>query len=97
MKKIFALCFLCFSIAYSIVLEDMVTANVLDKVLDDKTVCFYMGAFDPIHLGHEQVVKEGLKNADYVIIYPSHGTSKFSLKIMLESFWRVLLLRLEKK
>lgn len=40
---------------------------------------YYIGSFDPVHLGHEHVIKEALKSeyVDYVLIYPVPGGDQF--------------------
>jgi cytidyltransferase-like protein len=40
---------------------------------------YYIGSFDPIHLGHQHVIEEALKSehVDYVLIYPAPGGDQF--------------------
>ena len=40
---------------------------------------YYIGSFDPIHLGHQYVIEEALKSehVDYVLIYPVPGGDQF--------------------
>jgi cytidyltransferase-like protein len=40
---------------------------------------YYIGSFDPIHLGHQHVIEEALKSeyVDYVLIYPAPGGNQF--------------------
>lgn len=40
---------------------------------------YYIGSFDPIHLGHQHVIEEALKfgYVDYVLIYPAPGGDQF--------------------
>lgn len=40
---------------------------------------YYIGSFDPIHLGHQYVIDEALKSehVDYVLIYPAPGGDRF--------------------
>lgn len=63
--------------AWSLVLEDL-PKEKLEKLLVGKTVGFYIGSFDPIHKGHEQVIASALKHkVDYIIIYPAWGGDKY--------------------
>ncbi len=47
--------------------------------LDGKRVGYYIGSFDPIHLGHEHVIEAALKegHVDVVLIYPVPGGDSF--------------------
>lgn len=40
---------------------------------------YYIGSFDPIHLGHQHVIEEALKSqyVDYILIYPAPGGDHF--------------------
>ena len=60
-QKIFTLLFtslllLAFD-AHALVLEDLVKNNQLQSTLQNKKVGYYIGSFDPIHKGHEEVAK----------------------------------------
>ncbi|MCB1112661.1 MAG: hypothetical protein H7A37_04970 [Chlamydiales bacterium] len=47
--------------------------------LKDKTIGFYLGSFDPLHLGHEHVINSALKRGvvDEILIYPAPGGDRF--------------------
>ncbi|MCH9631706.1 MAG: nicotinate-nucleotide adenylyltransferase [Chlamydiae bacterium] len=49
------------------------------KKLSGKTVGYYSGSFDPIHLGHQYVIENvlGKGYVDYVLIYPAPGGDHF--------------------
>lgn len=59
-------------------------AEVLDDHFDLNRLKFlklgyYIGSFDPIHLGHQNVIEQALKedHVDYVLIYPAPGGDIF--------------------
>jgi len=61
-----------------------VNAAILDKNFDiknfqGKKVGYYIGSFDPIHLGHQHVIDTALqdRHVDYVLIYPVPGGDSF--------------------
>lgn len=62
-----------------LILEELIKKQQLEKILRNKKVGFYTGAFDPLHKGHEEIVKIALaKNyCDFVIIYPSWGGGNY--------------------
>lgn len=78
------------SMSHAIVLEDLIKKNLLEKTLLNKKVGYYLGSFDPLHLGHEKVVKKALESnlCDYVLIYPAWGgdgyKNRTDLRIRLE-------------
>ena len=62
--------------------------SIKAKVLDDNfelnnlkglKLGYYIGSFDPIHLGHQHVIEQALKSGhvDYVLIYPVPGGDQF--------------------
>lgn len=63
------------SFASALVLEELVEKNQLEATFEHKKIGYYIGSFDPLHLGHEQVVEEILNKelCDYVLIYPAWG------------------------
>ena len=67
------------SAAYALVLEDLVKDGTLESTLSQKKVGYYIGSFDPLHLGHEDVVNQILKQnlCDYVLIYPAWGGDEY--------------------
>ena len=92
--KIFNLLFACLllltSNAHAVVLEDLVKDDQIQSMLQNKKVGYYIGSFDPIHKGHEEVAKTVLSKelCDYVIIYPSWGGDSYkqraSVKLRLD-------------
>lgn len=54
------------SICFALYLPDMKKED-----FKDKTIAYYPGSFDPIHLGHQNNINETLKYVDYVIVYPA--------------------------
>lgn len=59
-------------------------AEILDDNFDlnhlkGQKLGYYIGSFDPIHLGHQQVIEQALKegHVDYVLIYPAPGGDQF--------------------
>ncbi len=61
--------------AHALVLEDLIQDHQLELTLSNKKIGYYIGSFDPLHLGHESVVKLVIdsKLCDYVIICPAWG------------------------
>lgn len=89
-QKIFNLLFACLlllaSNAHALVLEDLTKNNQLQSMLQNKKVGYYIGSFDPIHKGHEEVAKTVLSKelCDYVIIYPSWGGDSYKQRASVE-------------
>jgi cytidyltransferase-like protein len=61
-----------------------IRAEILDDTFDWKRLQgsrlgYYIGSFDPIHLGHQNVINQALKSGyvDYVLIYPAPGGDQF--------------------
>lgn len=79
----------CSQSTYAIVLEELPPAE-LQKVLSNKKIGIYVGSFDPIHKGHEAIVKNVLdqKFVDYCLIYPVWGGDQYKnrtdVKVRLE-------------
>lgn len=78
------------STAHSLVLEDLVKDGKLESTLSQKKIGYYIGSFDPLHLGHESVVNQILEQnlCDYVLVYPAWGGDEYKnrtdVKIRLE-------------
>lgn len=78
------------STAHALVLEDLVKDGKLESTLSQKKIGYYIGSFDPLHLGHESVVNQILEQnlCDYVLIYPAWGGDEYKnrtdVKIRLE-------------
>ena len=67
------------STAHALVLEDLVKNGKLGSTLSQKKIGYYIGSFDPLHLGHESVVNQILEQnlCDYVLIYPAWGGDEY--------------------
>ena len=92
MLRLFFIVFLCvnWSVADALVLEDLVKNDKVESTLSYKKVGYYIGSFDPLHLGHEAVANQVLDQnlCDYVLIYPAWGGDEYKnrtdVKIRLE-------------
>lgn len=49
--------------------------------LSNTKLGYYIGSFDPIHLGHQFVIDEALKHVDTVLIYPAPGGDSYKRRI----------------
>ncbi|MGL5784565.1 MAG: hypothetical protein ACRCYZ_03765 [Alphaproteobacteria bacterium] len=78
-KLFFAILLLLVFGAHAFVLEDLIQNSQLQSMLQNKKVGYYVGSFDPIHKGHEEVVQIILSEnlCDYVIVYPSWGGDSY--------------------
>lgn len=72
---------LCMKAVFS---PSILKAEVLDhsfdwKKLQGTRLGYYIGSFDPIHVGHEHVINQALASGyvDYVLIYPAPGGDQF--------------------
>lgn len=67
----------------ALVLEDIIANHDLETFLANKKVGFYIGSFDPLHLGHEEAAELPIikKLCDYVIIYPAWGSDSYKKRI----------------
>lgn len=61
-----------------------IKADVIDNDFDSNRlkgskIGYYIGSFDPIHIGHQHVIEQALKSGhvDYVLIYPAPGGDQF--------------------
>lgn len=54
--------------------------------LKGKKLGYYIGSFDPIHLGHQHVIEQALKSGhvDYILIYPAPGGDQFKNRTDLD-------------
>jgi cytidyltransferase-like protein len=73
-----------FSLLGTIFIPFNLKAEILDDAFDWKrlqgsTLGYYIGSFDPIHLGHQNVIDQALESGlvDYVLIYPVPGGDQF--------------------
>ncbi|MBU4269746.1 hypothetical protein KJ644_02455 [Candidatus Dependentiae bacterium] len=79
----------------AIVLEDLIKNKKLNQTLKNKKVGYYLGSFDPIHKGHEAIVKTILdkKLCDYILIYPAWGGDDYKnrtdVKIRLKMLFSI--------
>lgn len=75
--KFLAVILMCIyaSKTYALILEDLIKDGKLESTLSQKKIGYYIGSFDPLHLGHESVVNHILEQnlCDYVLIYPTWG------------------------
>lgn len=75
MKTIFLIFLLAFTqSSFGLTLENL-NAGELPKILSGKRIAYYLGSFDPIHKGHEEIVNTTLEAdlADFILIYPAWG------------------------
>lgn len=79
MKKLLAcLALLTLTSAHALVLEKIQEKGDLQKLLSHKKIGFFIGSFDPLHVGLEEVIQESIKQGycDYVIVFPLWENSK---------------------
>lgn len=64
---------------HSLVLEKLIADKILPQTLQDKKLGYYVGSFDPIHIGHDTFLRTVLDNGDcdLVLIYPAWGSDKY--------------------
>lgn len=70
MRYFILICLLFPIFAHAVILENK-------EQLKGCTLGYYIGSFDPIHLGHQHVVEKALEHVDYVLIYPVPGGDDF--------------------
>ena len=65
--------------ACAVVLEELAAKGTLAATLAGKKVGYYVGSFDPLHVGHEEIVAVSLHQGlcDYVLIYPAWGNDRY--------------------
>lgn len=63
----------------ALVLETLMKKGELSKRLSGKKIGYYIGSFDPLHLGHEAFAQEILNQngCDYILIYPAWGGDNY--------------------
>lgn len=61
-----------------------INADLIDNDFDvdrlkGSKIGYYIGSFDPIHIGHQHVIEQALKSGhvDYILIYPAPGGDQF--------------------
>lgn len=86
LSTFFLLLTLFSTVAHSLVLEDLAHAKKLDVTLTGKKIGFYIGSFDPLHLGHLEVAQLALQKGlcDYVLIYPAWGNDSYKKRAAVE-------------
>jgi nicotinic acid mononucleotide adenylyltransferase len=72
--------------AHALVLEDVSDQGRLEAMLSKKTVAYYIGSFDPLHVGHEVVSQTIIQKgyADYVLLYPAWGGDSYKDRTPVE-------------
>lgn len=90
MKKSFLLFTFLLSLfipnVHALVLEDLADANELQITFMGKKIGFYIGSFDPLHLGHVEVTQLALQKGlcDYILIYPAWGNDQYKKRAAVE-------------
>lgn len=83
------------SMTHALVLEDLVKEGKLESTLSRKKVGYYIGSFDPLHLGHEAVANQILEQnlCDYLLLCPVWGGDEYKnrtdVQIRLEMIFAV--------
>ncbi len=84
MKKCFSLFTYFLFVLGALLAQCQLSAFILDDSFDlgelkGKKIGYYIGSFDPIHLGHQHVIESSLKegHVDFVLIYPAPGGDTF--------------------
>lgn len=86
MFKFIFLLALCITPVQALVLEDLIKDGKLQETLSHKKVGYYIGSFDPLHLGHQDTAQIPLdqKLVDYVLIFPNWGNDGFKNRVPIE-------------
>lgn len=73
----YLLLFICI-FSSSIVLEEL-TLEEKHHLLSNKKIGYFIGSFDPIHKGHQEIISTIIKNnlVDYCIVYPVWGGDEY--------------------
>lgn len=75
----------CSSLTHGLVLENLIEKKILQKTLENKTLGYYIGSFDPVHLGHMGVANAALTaGCDYVLVCPVWGGDGFKNRTLIE-------------
>lgn len=71
---------------HALVLEDLIQDKKLAETLSNKRIGYYIGSFDPIHLGHEALARETITRniCDYVLIYPAWGGDNYKNRVDIQ-------------
>ena len=79
LRILVTLTFLSIFSVRALVLEELIEKGELEHTLSGKKIGYYIGSFDPLHLGHEDVAKKIVDQnlCDYVIVYPAWGGDKY--------------------
>lgn len=72
---------------YALVLEDLAEQGKLEETLNGKKIGYYVGSFDPLHKGHEEVAVQPVneKKCDYTIIYPAWGNDRYKDRVTVST------------
>lgn len=55
------------------------------KELKGSKLGYYLGSFDPLHLGHQHVIEKALSSGlDYILIYPVPGGDTYKNRVSLD-------------
>lgn len=71
-------------IFFTLPLHGLVLENLnLDQTFKGKKIAYYSGSFDPLHLGHQDIAREVVRQglADYVIAVPSWGGDTYKKRV----------------
>jgi nicotinic acid mononucleotide adenylyltransferase len=104
LRSIFCIINLCPLFSHAIFLENLESTGTLEETLSGKKIGYYVGSFDPFHLGHEDVILALLEKSlcDYVLIVPAWGEDSYKdrlpisirinmLKIIFEDHPKVII------
>lgn len=82
--------------AQALVLEDLIKEGKLQETLTHKKIGYYIGSFDPLHLGHQDTAQIPLKEklVDYVLIFPNWGGDDFKDRVPVEERLKKIILPL---
>lgn len=60
--------------------------------LEGRKIGYYIGSFDPLHIGHEAVAQNAVESGhcDYVVVYPSWGGDRYKNRIPVEQRLRMI-------
>ena len=71
-------------ILFTVPLHGLVLEKIdLDQTISGKKIAYYSGSFDPLHLGHQDIAREVIKQglAEYVIAVPSWGGDTYKKRV----------------
>ena len=71
-------------ILFTVPLQALVLEKLnLEQTLSGKKIAYYSGSFDPLHLGHQDIAREVVRQGltDYVIAVPSWGGDTYKKRV----------------